>query len=109
MHAFSGSRETALACIDQGLLISIAGTVTYGNAVRPVELVRALPLDCLVLETDAPDMTPEPHRGIPNEPAFLQETARRVADIKGVPPAELARSTTAAAERLLKLKRSTVS
>ncbi len=103
MHAFSGSAETARACIDLGLLVSVAGTVTYGNAVRPLEVVRAVPPDALVLETDAPDMTPEPHRGLPNEPAFIIETARRVAELKGVTVAELARVTSANARRLLRI------
>lgn len=104
MHAFSGSPEIAAECIGLGFLISIAGTVTYGNAVRPVEVVRRTPLDHLVLETDAPDMTPEPHRGRPNEPAFLPETARRVAEIKGVPLGEVAAVTTANVRRVFKLQ-----
>ena len=86
-----------------GFLISLAGTLTYCNAVRPLEIVRRIPLDCLVLETDAPDMTPEPHRGGPNEPAFLVETAGKVAQIKGIPFKEVARVTTANAERLFRI------
>jgi len=58
MHAFSGSAEVARDCIRLGFAISIAGPVTYLNAVRPVELVRNIPLEHLVLETDAPDMPP---------------------------------------------------
>ena len=103
MHAFSGSPETARECIGLGMYISAAGTVTYHNAVKPLEVVRSVPLECLLLETDAPDMTPEPHRGKPNEPAFLVETARKVAEIKGVTIAELARVTTANAERLFRI------
>ena len=103
MHAFSGSPEIARACLDLGLYISVAGTVTYGNAVRPVELVRQMPLESLLLETDAPDMTPEPYRGGPNEPAFLVEVATKVAGIKGLTLAEVAAVTTANAERLLHL------
>lgn len=101
MHAFSGSVEVAKACIRLGLLISISGTVTYHNAVRPVALVRALDLESLVLETDAPDMTPEPWRGQDNEPAFIVETARTVATIKGVDTATVAVVTTCNALRLL--------
>lgn len=102
MHAFSGSPEVAAGCIRLGLLIGVAGTVTYRNAVRPLAVVRGVPLDHLLLETDAPDMTPVPHRGHPNEPAFIVETARRVAEIKGVSLAEVARATTRNAERLFK-------
>ena len=100
MHAFSGSPETARECIRLGLQIAVAGTVTYGNAVRPLAVAREIPLAHLVLETDAPDMTPEPLRGQDNEPAFLIETAKKVAELKGVSLAEVARATTANAERL---------
>jgi TatD DNase family protein len=103
MHAFSGSPETARECMDLSFLIAVAGPVTYRNAVRPLEIVRQIPLDYLVLETDAPDMTPEPYRGRPNEPAFLVETARKVAEIKGIPLEEVARVTTANAERLFRI------
>ncbi len=103
MHAFSGSVETARECIKLGFLISIAGTVTYANAVRPLEIVRQIPLESMVLETDAPDMAPEPHRGRDNEPAFLVETARKMAEIKGVSLAEVERVTTANAERLFRI------
>jgi len=103
MHAFSGSPETARECIGLGMYISVAGTVTYHNAVKPLEVVRSVPLGHLLLETDAPDMTPEPHRGMANEPAFLVETARKVAEIKGVSLAEVARVTTESAERLFRI------
>jgi TatD DNase family protein len=104
MHAFSGSPEIAAECVRLGFFISISGTVTYRNAKRPVEVVAKLPLDHLLLETDAPDMTPEPHRGRDNEPAFLLETARRVAEIKGIDLEEVAEVTTRNAEQLFGLK-----
>ncbi|HTP67119.1 MAG TPA: TatD family hydrolase [Geobacteraceae bacterium] len=100
MHAFSGSIETARECISLGFAISVAGPVTYQNAVRPLELVRNIPLEHLVLETDAPDMPPEPFRGTVNEPAYLVETAKTVAGIKGITMDELADITTANAERI---------
>jgi TatD DNase family protein len=103
MHAFSGSQETARECIELGFAISVAGPVTYLNAVRPLELVKSIPLVHLVLETDAPDMTPEPFRGMPNEPAYLVETAKKVAEIKEISLEELAAVTTRNAERLLRL------
>ncbi len=103
MHAFSGSPEVAWECIRLGFAISVAGPVTYLNAVRPIELVRSVPLEHLVLETDAPDMTPEPFRGKANEPAYLLETAKKVAGIKGVGLIELAAVTTRNTERLLRL------
>lgn len=103
MHAFSGSPETARECIRLGLYISVAGPVTYRNAVKPLEVVRQLPLEHLLLETDAPDMTPEPHRWRNNEPAFIVEVARKVAEIKGVSVAEAAAVTSRNAERLFRL------
>jgi TatD DNase family protein len=103
MHAFSGSPETARECIGLGFAISVAGPVTYRNAVKPIELVKKIPLAHLILETDSPDMTPEPYRGKANEPAFLVETAKKVAEIKGVGLDELAAVTTRNAERLLRL------
>lgn len=102
MHAFSGSVEIARECIRLGLLISVAGTVTYANAVRPVAVAREIPLEHLLLETDAPDMTPEPLRGTPNEPAFLALTARRLAELKGVTPEQVARITSANAAQLFR-------
>ena len=104
MHAFSGSSEIAGECVKLGLCISISGTVTYLNAKRPAEVVGKLPLDSLLLETDAPDMTPEPYRGRANEPAFLLEIARKVAAIRGIDLEEVAEITTRNAERLFGLK-----
>lgn len=94
MHAFSGSTEIARECIRRGFYISVCGTVTYANAVRPLRVVRDLPLDRLVIETDAPDLSPEPYRGQANEPAHLVETARAVALLKGVHLEEVAAVTT---------------
>jgi TatD DNase family protein len=102
LHAFSGSPETASECIGMGFFVSVSGTVTYDNAVRPLEVVRQIPLSHLVLETDAPDMTPEPYRGKPNEPAFLLETARKVAELKGVSLAEVESITTDNAKKVFR-------
>jgi len=101
MHAFSGSVETAREFMKEGFLISFGGSVTYSNAVKSPQVAACVPLDRLVLETDAPDMAPEPRRGEVNEPAFLLETARKVAGIKGIALAELAEATTGNVERLL--------
>jgi TatD DNase family protein len=90
MHAFSGSPEMAREFIRLGFVISLSGTVSWQGAVRPVRLARELPLESLVLETDAPDMTPQAMRGRPNEPAWLVETLRSVAEIRGMLPAEVA-------------------
>lgn len=105
MHAFSGSYETAMECIKLGLSISVSGTVTYGNAVKPVEIVRKLPLECILLETDSPDMTPEPFRGRDNEPAYLVEVARKVAETKGMSIDEVGLITTRNAEKIFRFKK----
>jgi len=94
MHAFSGSVEIARECIARGLKIGIAGPVTWKNAVRPVKVVQEIALQYLLLETDSPDIPPEPHRGEVNEPAFLVDIARKVAEIKGIADEEVAAVTT---------------
>ena len=101
MHCFSGDPEFAKACLDLGFLISIAGPVTYPNARKLPEVVRAVPRDRLVLETDCPYLPPQPCRGKRNEPAYLTHTAGRVADLLGLTLEEIAEVTTASACRLL--------
>jgi TatD DNase family protein len=100
MHAFSGSVEVAQECIRLGLYISVAGTITYANAVRPLELARRIPLENMLIETDAPDMSPEPYRKEINEPARLHLIAERLAEIKGMEVTEVAAVTYNNAERL---------
>jgi TatD DNase family protein len=91
MHAFSGSPEMAREFIKLGFAISISGMVTRDNTIRLPRLVRELPLEDLVLETDAPDMTPQRYRGQQNQPAYLMETLHAVARIKGVDVLDVAR------------------
>ena len=92
MHAFSGSPEMAREFIRLGFAISVSGMVTRENSLRLHKVVHDLPLEELVLETDAPDMTPQLYRGRPNQPAYMLETLNTVARIKGVEPAVAARS-----------------
>lgn len=101
MHCFSGDQTAARRCLDLGLLLSIAGPVTYPNARRLQEVVRGLPLDRLVLETDCPYLPPQPWRGQRNEPAYLGATAARVAELLGLPLARVAEETTRTACRTL--------
>ncbi len=103
MHAFSGSFEMAREFIKENLCVSLAGAITYRNAVKPLEVAARIPLEHLVLETDAPDMTPVPCRGRENEPAFLRFIAEKLANIKGISVEEVAAVTTANAERLLRI------
>jgi TatD DNase family protein len=103
LHCFSGDLGVARRGLDLGLLVSIAGPVTYPNARRLADVVRALPLDRLVVETDCPYLPPQPWRGQRNEPAYLPVTAARVGELLGVSPERVAQETTANATRLLGL------
>jgi TatD DNase family protein len=100
MHCFSGDMETAEAAMAMGLYISIAGPVTFKDARRLKEIARAVPDDCLLMETDAPYLTPEPLRGKRNEPSYIVHTAREIAALRGVRPEDVARLTTINAMRL---------
>lgn len=101
LHCFSGDLAVADEGLALGLLISVAGPVTYPNSRRLAEVVRALPLEALVLETDCPYLPPQPWRGRRNEPAYLPATADRVAALRGVPVAAIAQATTANVARRL--------
>jgi TatD DNase family protein len=104
MHCFSGSWETARQCLDMNFYISFGGPVTFKNARQPKEVLAQVPLERLLLETDAPYLTPHPHRGNRNESAYVRLVAEAAAEIKGIPLEELARVTTDNAIRLLGLK-----
>jgi len=101
MHAFSGSPEMAREFIRLGFVISISGMLTRDRAVKPLRIVRELPLESLVLETDAPDLTPQRYRGLFNQPAYLLETLRAVAMIKNIEPAAVAQSSRAVSLKIL--------
>jgi len=103
LHTFSGDLDMAKRAIDLGFYISISGPVTYRNARQLPEIVRALPLERLLVETDCPFLAPEPHRGKRNEPAYTRLVAERIAELKGIPFDDLARATTANAQHLFKL------
>lgn len=100
MHAFSGAMETVRRCADRGYAISLAGPVTFRNARTPVEVAREVPLSLLLIETDAPVLSPEPHRGRRNEPAYLPHIAARIAAIRGAEVEEIASATAANARRV---------
>lgn len=101
MHAFSGSPEMAGEFIRLGFVISISGMITRVNAIKPLRLVRELPLESLVFETDAPDMTPHCYRGEPNQPAYMLETLRAVAGIKNIDEQTVAQSSCAVSRKIL--------
>ena len=104
LHTFSGNLAMAERAIDLGFYISIAGPVTYRNARQLPDIVRALPLDRLLVETDCPFLAPHPYRGKRNEPAYVQLVAERIAELRGLCPEDLAEATTANAQRLFQLE-----
>ncbi|MFQ5521225.1 MAG: TatD family hydrolase [Candidatus Methylomirabilia bacterium] len=83
MHCFSGDEGAARQCLDLGLLISLAGPVTYPNARKLPGVAKLVPEDRLVVETDCPFLPPQPFRGKRNEPSYLPITAARVAELRG--------------------------
>jgi TatD DNase family protein len=100
LHCFSGDADMAERAMAMGFLISIAGPVTFRNAGNLREIVRTIPDDSLLVETDAPYLAPEPLRGKRNEPAFLLHTVKKIAELRGVNPEDIARITTLNARRL---------
>jgi len=82
MHCFSGSAELAKQYVKLGAYISIAGPITFKNARKTVEVVEAIPLERLMIETDSPYLTPMPYRGKRNESSYVHYVAERIADIK---------------------------
>jgi len=103
MHCFSGDVAIARRCLDLGLLISLAGPVTYPNARALPEVARFVPADRLVIETDCPFLPPQGYRGKRNEPAYLALTAARVAELRGEPLEDFARRASDNARRLLRI------
>lgn len=104
-HCFTGSLAEARAVLDFGAWISFTGIVTFGSAGEVAEAARLVPADRIMVETDAPFLTPAPHRKVwPNEPKYVVHTARFVADLRGVDPVEFERQLDANAERFFGVK-----
>ena len=95
LHCFSSSRALALTALELGLYISFSGIVTFKSAGEVREVAKLVPLDRLLVETDAPYLAPVPQRGKRNEPGFVAHTAAMVAELRGLPAAEVAELTTA--------------
>lgn len=104
MHSFSGSVETAQECIKMNFMISLGGPVTFKNARQPKEVATEIPLEYLLIETDAPYLTPHPYRGKRNEPAHVVLVAEEIARLKELPVEEIAQKTTENAMRFFKIK-----
>jgi TatD DNase family protein len=104
LHCFSGTLDHATAGMDMGFLVSFAGNVTFPKAQPLRDLARRVPLDRLLIETDAPFLAPVPHRGRRNEPAYVVEVARTLANVRNLSAAEIAAATTANFRRFFGLE-----
>lgn len=94
MHCFSGSVEFANECIKEGMYIAFGGVVTFKNAVKMKEVAINIPLDRLLLETDAPYLTPVPFRGKENQPAYTKYVAEEIAKLRNITVDEINKATT---------------
>ncbi|MBT3338534.1 MAG: TatD family hydrolase [Anaerolineae bacterium] len=100
LHSFSGTSETAYKAIELGFMIGVTGPVTFKNAAQRREVISSIPIEHLLIETDAPFLAPHPHRGQRNEPAYVALVAEKVAELYAKTPAEIAEITSANAARL---------
>jgi TatD DNase family protein len=94
MHCYSGSLESAREFVKLNFLISLGGPVTFKNGRRPQEVAKGLPLDSLLIETDAPYLAPDPYRGKRNEPAYVSLVAQKIAELKELSYEEVSLKTT---------------
>ena len=102
IHCFSGSYEMARAFIELGFVLGIGGVLTFKNS-KLYQVVEKLPLSSIVLETDSPYLTPEPHRGEMNESKYIPLVAEKIAQIKGISLSEVEKITTDNAKRVLSI------
>ena len=102
LHCFTGSAELARKGLDLGFYVSLSGIVTFKNAADLQDTARWLPADQMLVETDSPFLAPVPHRGKKCEPAYVADTARFVAELRGEEPEQLAEATTANFFKLFK-------
>ncbi|MBV0931828.1 TatD family hydrolase [Marinobacterium weihaiense] len=105
LHCFTESLEMAKAALDLGYMISFSGIISFRNAAELREVVKAVPLDRMLVETDSPYLAPVPFRGKQNQPAYVADVAACVAELKGVPVEAVAEQTTANFYRLFKRTR----
>ncbi len=103
MHAFSGDESVADEIIDMNFYVSLGGPVTFKNAQLPKDIAVHVPIDRLLVETDAPYLTPHPYRGKRNEPAYVKLVAEKIAELRQISYEELARTTSENAKRLFKI------
>ena len=104
MHCFQGNWPYAKVILDMGLYISFTGLITFSKNYPTFEVIKETPLERLLIETDCPYMSPEPYRGKRNEPAFVIEVARKIAEIKKLPLEKVAAQTSQNAVELFRLE-----
>jgi TatD DNase family protein len=103
IHSYSGSSEQARQLIDLGFLISVSGSITFDNAKKIKQVVKAIPMISLLAETDAPDQSDQSHLGKRNEPAYLVNTIAAIAELKQLPIDTVAQQTTTNAKKLFRI------
>lgn len=102
MHCFSGSLEFARECIKEGIYIALGGVVTFKNAKKTKEVAKNIPLEHLLLETDDPYLAPVPFRGKENQPMYVKYVAEEIANLRGITPEEVAKTSTENAKKIFK-------
>lgn len=102
MHCFSGSLEFARECIKEGIYIALGGVVTFKNAKNTKEVAKNIPLEYLLLETDDPYLAPVPFRGKENQPMYVKYVAEEIANLRGITPEEVAKTSTENAKKIFK-------
>lgn len=102
-HCFSGDPAMAREAMAMGFSISFSGVITFKNARTLLDVVKVVPLEKIMVETDSPYLTPHPHRGTRNEPAFVRYVVGKIAELKGVSPEEVARITSLNTTALFRL------
>lgn len=100
IHCYTGNADNALKFVEVGAFIGLNGIITFDKTGRSEEVVKAVPLEWIILETDAPYLTPKSHRGERNEPSYLPEVAEKIAEWKDLSVEEVAEATTANAKKL---------
>jgi TatD DNase family protein len=104
IHCYTGDLATAQKFVELGAYIGINGIITFDKTSRSREVVQNIPLENIILETDAPYLSPAPYRGKRNEPLYMVETAKKIAEWKNVPVEKVAEITTQNAKNLFKIK-----
>lgn len=104
LHCYSGDIELAKQFIEMGFYISFAGPITFKNAKTPKEVAKEIPIEKILIETDSPYLTPDPHRGKRNEPLYVSYVAQMIAQVKGITYNEVEKITSENTKRLFNIK-----